>query len=116
MRRMIVGISQGKLGEALGITFQQVHKYEKGTNRIGAGRLQLIALVLGVPIEFFFKGVPHASRRGAFASDAGLGHATSFLSTSEGVQLMHAFMRVADPKIRRRFLSFVKAMAESNSV
>jgi len=64
MRRVIVGMSQEKLGELLGITFQQVHKYEKATNRIGASRLQHVAKALGVPIEFFFEGAPHSSRRG----------------------------------------------------
>jgi transcriptional regulator with XRE-family HTH domain len=61
MRRMIVGMSQEKLGEALEVTFQQVQKYEKGTNRMRASRLQQIAKVLGVPIEFFFEGAPHVS-------------------------------------------------------
>src|ERR671914_1569018 len=68
MRRMIVGMSQEKLGESLGLTFQQVQKYEKGTNRIGASRLQQISKVLGVPIEFFFEGAPNVGSLGAAAS------------------------------------------------
>src|ERR671926_591337 len=61
LRRMLIGMSQEKLGEALGITFQQVQKYEKGTNRIGASRLHQIAQVLGVPISFFYEGAPEES-------------------------------------------------------
>jgi transcriptional regulator with XRE-family HTH domain len=111
MRRMIVGMSQEKLGEALGLTFQQVQKYEKGTNRIGASRLQQIAKVLGVPIEFFFEGAPNVSSQGVVASDVAPGYVADFLSTSEGVQLTRAFVRITDPKIRRRLISLVKAMA-----
>ena len=61
MRRMMLSMSQEKLGDALGLTFQQVQKYEKGTNRIGASRLQQIAHILQVPVSFFFEGAPHAS-------------------------------------------------------
>jgi transcriptional regulator with XRE-family HTH domain len=115
MRRMIVGMSQEKLGEALGLTFQQVQKYEKGTNRIGASRLQQIAKVLGVPIEFFFEGAPNVSSQGVVASDVAPGYVADFLSTSEGVQLTRAFVRITDPKIRRRLISLVKAMAGDES-
>jgi transcriptional regulator with XRE-family HTH domain len=111
MRRMIVGMSQEKLGEALGITFQQIHKYERGTDRIGASRLQQIAKTLGVSIEFFFEGPPHARRR-VVAND---GKEAEFLSTPEGVQLTRAFLRVANRKIRRQFISLVKAIAEDES-
>src|SRR5262245_65877 len=109
MRRMIVGMSQEKLGEALGVTFQQIYKYERGTDRIGASRLQQIAKALGVPIEFFFEGLPHARRRVIVTSD---GLEADFLSTSEGVRLMQAFVRVTNPKVRRQFIALVKAMAE----
>jgi transcriptional regulator with XRE-family HTH domain len=111
MRRMIVGMSQEKLGEALGLTFQQVQKYEKGTNRIGASRLQQIAKVLGVPIEFFFEGAPNVSSQGVVASDVAPGYVADFLSTSEGVQLTRAFVRITDPNVRRRLISLVKALA-----
>ena len=111
MRRMIVGMSQEKLGEALGITFQQVQKYEKGTNRIGASRLQPIARVLGVPIEFFFEGAPHVSGQGVVAKDVAPGSVADFLTTSEGVQLVRAFVGITDPAVRRRLISLVKAIA-----
>jgi transcriptional regulator with XRE-family HTH domain len=112
MRRMIIRMSQETLGEALGITFQQVQKYEKGTNRIGASRLQQTANVLGVPIEFFFEGVPHVSSQGVDANDVAPGYVADFLSTSEGVQLTRAFVRITDPNVRRRLISLVKALAE----
>src|SRR5262249_53730629 len=91
MRRMIVGMSMREVGEALEITPQQVQKYEIGTNRIGAGRLQQFAKVLGVSIEFFFEGLPHGKQRNVVASD---GNEAEFLSTPEGVRLTRAFMRV----------------------
>ena len=111
MRRMIVGMSQEKLGEALGITFQQVQKYENGTNRISASRLQQIAKVLGVPIQFFFEGAPHVSSQRVTATDVSPDYVADFLTTSEGVQLTRAFVRITDPIVRRRFISLVKAMA-----
>ena len=109
MRRIIVGMSQEKLGEALGITFQQIHKYERGTDRIGASRLQQIAKTLGVSIEFFFEGLPRARWRDTVTSD---GNEAEFLSTPEGVRLMQAFMRVTNPKIRRQCIKLVKSIAE----
>ncbi len=110
MRRMIVGMSQDKLGEALGVTFQQVQKYEKGTNRTSASRLQQMAAVLGVPVEFFFEGAPRVGSQDVGASDVAPGYVASFLSTSEGVQLTRAFVRITDPKIRR-LISLVKVIA-----
>src|ERR1700749_4595042 len=65
MRRMMLGMSQEKLGDSLGLTFQQVQKYEKGTNRIGASRLQQISQILQVPVSFFFEGAPHLPGHGA---------------------------------------------------
>lgn len=114
MRRMLVSMSQEKLGTALGVTFQQVQKYERGTNRIGASRLQLIAKVLDVPVEFFFEGAPQASEAGdGFAEQHDNAYVADFLSTSEGVQLMRSFVRIADPKVRRRFLALVESVAHA---
>jgi transcriptional regulator with XRE-family HTH domain len=94
MRRMLIGMSQEKLGQTLGVTFQQVQKYEKGTNRIGASRLQHIASVLGVSVDFLFEGAPRSWMAGG-RDAAGLGGGAprpstwpDFLSTAEGVQLM----------------------------
>jgi transcriptional regulator with XRE-family HTH domain len=111
MRRMMISMSQEKLGERLGITFQQVQKYEKGTNRIGASRLQQIAGILGVPVSFFFEGAPggDGSDEG-FADSGNPAYVSDFLATSEGLALSKAFMKVSDPKLRRRIVDLVEAM------
>jgi transcriptional regulator with XRE-family HTH domain len=114
MRRMMLGMSQEKLGDALGLTFQQVQKYEKGTNRIGASRLQQISQILQVPVAFFFEGAPHLA--GAPVPD-GTEHAPSpayvsdFLATSDGLSLTKAFMRIPDAKLRRRIVDLVQQIA-----
>ena len=113
MRRMMLSMSQEKLGDALGLTFQQVQKYEKGTNRIGASRLQQISHILQVPVAFFFEGAPNLPGQ---ATD-GLREAPSpayvsdFLATSEGLALTKAFMRIKEPKLRRRVVELVKEIA-----
>jgi transcriptional regulator with XRE-family HTH domain len=113
MRRMLMGMSQEKLGEALGLTFQQVQKYEKGTNRIGASRLKQISQVLSVPIGFFFDGAPVTDGEdGGFAEAPSTGYVADFLSTSEGVQLNKAFIRIRDQKVRKRIVELVNALAE----
>jgi transcriptional regulator with XRE-family HTH domain len=112
MRRMMVSMSQEKLGERLGITFQQVQKYEKGTNRIGASRLQQIASALSVPIGFFFEGAPVPNSSGSGLSEpASPVYVSEFLATSEGLALTKAFMKVKDPKVRRRIVDLVEAIA-----
>lgn len=109
MRRMLIGMSQEKLGESLGLTFQQVQKYEKGSNRIGASRLYQIGAVLGVPIEFFFEGL---ERDAAVNGDGNAARFdTELLSSAEGIQLNSAFFSIADPRLRKRLLDLVKAMA-----
>jgi transcriptional regulator with XRE-family HTH domain len=112
MRRMLIGMSQEKLGEALGLTFQQVQKYEKGTNRIGASRLHRIASVLGVPVEFFYEGAPHGNVAGTgFAEPSSTTYVSDFLSTGEGVQLVKAFLAIKDPKIRRKVVELLAVLA-----
>jgi transcriptional regulator with XRE-family HTH domain len=112
MRRMMLGMSQEKLGDALGLTFQQVQKYEKGSNRIGASRLQQISLILQVPISFFFEGAPPPP-----GDQFGLGEApspayvTDFLATTDGLTLVKAFMRIPSSKLRRRIVDLVEEMA-----
>jgi transcriptional regulator with XRE-family HTH domain len=109
MRRLMVGMSQEKLGEALGLTFQQIQKYEKGTNRIGASRIQQISEILQIPVSFLFEGAP-----GSAASVEGLGEAPSpayvadFLATSEGLALIRAFTRIPDIKLRRAIVDMVE--------
>lgn len=112
MRRMMIGMSQEKLGENLGITFQQIQKYEKGTNRIGASRLQHISTVLGVSISFFFDGIPSATPgTPGFAEDASPAYVSDFLATSEGIALTRAFLKIPDSKVRRRIVDLVEALA-----
>jgi transcriptional regulator with XRE-family HTH domain len=116
MQRMLAGISQEKLGEALGLTFQQVQKYEKGTNRISASRLQQIAKMLNVPVAFFFEGAPAGDTAGGgFADTASTVYVADFLSTSEGVQLSKAFVRIKNPRVRRRVIDLVEALAEESA-
>lgn len=115
MRRMMLRMSQEKLGDALGITFQQVQKYEKGANRIGASRLQQISRALGVQPAFFFEDAPLPP---AIASEAGFGeepqtYVADFLSTTDGLALMRAFLRLRDARLRRRVVDLVETMAES---
>ena len=112
IRRMLIGMSQEKLGDLLGLTFQQVQKYEKGVNRIGAGRLYEIARILGVPIEFFYEGVAGGASGFAEAESAPL---MEFVSSGEGMQLSLAFMKIKDPKVRKRMLDLVKSLAEEET-
>jgi transcriptional regulator with XRE-family HTH domain len=112
MRRMMLGMSQEKLGDALSLTFQQVQKYEKGTNRIGASRLQQIAHFLQVPVSFFFDGAPDLPPGAAGMTEApSASYVSDFLATSEGLALAKAFMQIKDPKLRRRIVDLVLQIA-----
>jgi transcriptional regulator with XRE-family HTH domain len=113
LRRNMLGLSQEKLGEAIGLTFQQVQKYERGINRIGAGRLYEVAEILGVPISFFYEGmdgiqVPaeNGSEKPAAVMD--------FLSSNEGIQLSTAYMGIKDVKVRRKILDLVRSISDDN--
>lgn len=107
IRRMLIGMSQERLGDLLGLTFQQVQKYEKGINRIGAGRLFEIARILDVPIDFFYDGVGGPAEGMAEASAPVM----EFVSSTEGLQLSLSFMKIRDPKVRKRVLDLVKSLA-----
>lgn len=114
MRRMLIGMSQEKLGEQLGLTFQQVQKYEKGANRIGASRLYQIAQTLNVPVDYFYEGLALEDDKagsGGFAEAPPAGFDVSMLSTSEGIQLNSAFFAIADTEVRKRVLDLVKTLA-----
>src|SRR5579862_2866744 len=116
MRRMMLAMSQEKLGDALGLTFQQVQKYEKGTNRIGASRLQQISHILQVQVSFFFEGAPTVgtgSRQEGFAEASSPAYVSDFLATSDGLALTKAFMKIADSKLRRRIVDLVEQIAGS---
>src|SRR5918999_4024364 len=112
MRRMMLGMSQEKLGDALDLTFQQVQKYEKGTNRIGASRLQSIAHILQVPVAFFFEGAPSGARHADGLTEApSPAYISDFLASSEGLALTKAFMRIKEAKLRRRIVDLVEEIA-----
>jgi transcriptional regulator with XRE-family HTH domain len=114
MRRILLGLSQERLGEALGLTFQQVQKYEKGTNRIGASRLQQISKILQVPPSFFFEGAPVTEdvMPAGFAEPVSSAYVVDFLSSVEGIQLNKAFASIKDSRLRKRVLDLVVALAE----
>ena len=109
MRRLMLGMSQEKLGDALGLTFQQVQKYEKGTNRMGSSRLQQIANVLKVPVTFFFEGSPGQSKRDSKAPSPT--YVSDFLATSDGLALTKAFMQIKNAKLRRNIVNLVEEIA-----
>lgn len=116
LRRNMISMSQEKLGDSLGITFQQIQKYEKGSNRVGASRLQAIAQILGVPVSYFFDGAPglETDAPAGFAEDSETETMTAFYGSSEGLVLARAFVKIRDPKLRRRVVDLVKAMADGD--
>jgi transcriptional regulator with XRE-family HTH domain len=131
---MLIGMSQEKLGELLGLTFQQVQKYEKGANRIGASRLFDISQILAVPVSYFFDDVSEevASQHRAMAGHGGLGnhhngnghykdlesgpHMMEFVSSAEGFQLIRAYTKITDPRVRKRVLDLVKSLTGDEEV
>lgn len=117
MRRLMLDMSQEKLGDAIGLTFQQVQKYEKGANRIGASRLQQIAHILQVPVGFFFDGAPGVIGEGqTLASSPSVvpAHVTFFLATSNGLELSKHFMRLG-PETQRTIVAMVKQIADDHA-
>jgi transcriptional regulator with XRE-family HTH domain len=115
MRRLMLDMSQTDIANALGVTFQQVQKYEKGTNRISASRLQHIYQILQVPVSFFFEGAPAASgipQAAKGTADApSPAYVADFLATSDGLALVKAFMCIEDPKLRRSIVRLVEEIA-----
>ena len=113
LRRLLVGMSQEKLGERVGLTFQQIQKYEKGVNRIGASRLYQFADILEVPVQFFFEDAPDADGAPAagFAESGGTDFYYDFLNSREGLELNRAFMKIADPKVRRTIIDLVRSLS-----
>jgi len=111
MRRTMLGMSQSRLGELLGVTFQQIQKYEKGSNRISASRLQHTARVLEVSPGYFFEGAPTDSAKPGFAGESSQCYVVDFLATTEGLELNRAFLRIHDSKVRRRIVDLVIALA-----
>lgn len=117
LRRMLLGMSQERLGESMGLTFQQVQKYEKGVNRIGASRLFQISKILDVPVQFFFEEAPHAetgTARGMAEADSEA-FILEFLNSREGLELNRAFVKIANSKVRKSVVDLVRALSASES-
>lgn len=120
LRRTLLGMSQERLGEALGLTFQQVQKYERGVNRVGASRLFDLARVLDVPISFFFDDMPEplareyggtAVRRAVGFSETQEGFDDDTLHRRETLELVRAYYRITDPSVRKRVFDLIKSLA-----
>jgi transcriptional regulator with XRE-family HTH domain len=109
----MLGMSQEKLGDALGLTFQQVQKYEKGTNRIAASRLQHLAQLLQVPVTFFFDGAPQAGKKERASDAPSPDYVTEFLSTADGLALTEAFMHIRNAKLRRAIVHLVEDISRT---
>ena len=117
MRRMMLRMSQEKLGNAVGLSFQQIQKYEKGTNRMGASRLQQIAGVLRVPVPFFFEGLPQSSARPQVVDKAqSPDYLTQFLVTSEGLALVEGFRRIKSVSLRRSIVGLVEEITADHEI
>lgn len=121
LRRTLLGMSQERLGEALGLTFQQVQKYERGVNRIGASRLFDLARVLDVPIGFFFDDMPDAmggsmavTRRMAGFAEGQEGFEDDTLHRRETLELVRAYYRITDPAVRKRVFDLIKSLTPSD--
>jgi len=110
MRRQALGMSQSKLAAAIGLTFQQVQKYEKGTNRMGASRLMQIASVLEVPVTYFFEGAPGQPKISRTTPSPDF--VSEFLSREDGQALTHAFTRLRNAKIKRSIVRLVEDIAD----
>ena len=109
MRRLMLGMSQQKLAEAFGLTFQQVQKYKKGMNRLGSSRLQQAAHVLGVDVPFFFQDRSGEQVTAATPPDQ---YITDFVCSQDGLRLIRAFMRIDNSAIRRSIVALVDELAE----
>ena len=112
-RRTKLGMSQTTLADALGMSFQPVQKYEKGANRIGAGRLQHIAQILKMPVQSFFEGLPEHGQRRSPTDAPDAQYVADYLATSDGLNLTKAFMQIRDPKLRRSIVNLVEQIADS---
>jgi transcriptional regulator with XRE-family HTH domain len=109
MRRLMLAMSQQQLGGELGITFQQVQKYEKGTNRISASRLQAMSHILQVPVSFFFEGAPQPAGTLQRSGEAPFpAYVSDFLAEADGLKLVRAFMQISDAKLRRSLVRLVE--------
>ena len=116
LRRNMIGMSQEKLGESLGITFQQIQKYEKGMNRISVARLVDIAKILNVDIDFFFDGIKSGKTEAGFADSGAPPYVADMMSTPEGLQLVRTFASIKSSKIRKSIVQLVSTLAAQEEV
>lgn len=122
LRRMVIGMSQEKLGEQMGLTFQQIQKYEKGTNRIGASRLYQLSQIMDVPVQFFFEDAPFeisgrdAAGRVGFSESKTEAYLLDFLNSRDGLELNKAFVKITDPKVRKRVVELVRALSDDVAI
>jgi transcriptional regulator with XRE-family HTH domain len=109
---MLLGMSQEAIADKLGLTFQQVQKYEKGVNRIGASRLFQLATVLGVPVQYFFQDMPLTAESGQTMVEEHAAESAimDFLRTNDGMELTKAFLRISDVRSRRAILELVRSL------
>ena len=117
LRRMLMGMSQERLGDSMALTFQQVQKYEKGVNRIGASRLFQISKILDVPVQFFFEEAPdlaEASAAPGMAEPESETFIIEFLNSREGLELNRAFSKISDAKIRKSVIDLVRALSATD--
>ena len=115
LRRMLLSMSQEKLGNEMGLTFQQIQKYEKGTNRIGASRLYHISQILEVPVQFFFDDAPMPAGQSKGMSEPKMENFLyEFISTRDGLELIRAFVSIHDPKVRKRIVDLVRTLSSED--
>ncbi|HEV7323292.1 MAG TPA: helix-turn-helix transcriptional regulator [Ensifer sp.] len=112
LKRALMGVSQSTLAQGLGVSFQQVQKYEKGLNRIGSSRLQAIADILGVPVSWFFEEALGGLSKAKAPEFVGEGESARFLNSAEGLALNRSFVRIHDPKLRTKIIHLVQALAK----
>ena len=109
MTRQTLGMSQTVLGNALDLTFQQIQKYEKGTNRLSSSRLQMISKITGVPVSFFFEGGPNISTNTPDQSHS-INYIAEFIASSDGLALVRAYSKIKDSRVKRRLIQLIEAL------
>lgn len=114
MRRVMLGLSQETIGKAIGVTFQQVQKYERGVNRMGASRLYDFAKYLTIPVSYFFEGLEGMPATGVAEEPAPFEH--DKMASRETLEMMRAYYRISDPNVRKRLFDMIKALANDDSV
>ena len=115
LRRQVLKMSQERLGEQLGVTFQQVQKYERGANRVGASRLWRLSQVLDVPVSFFFEGLTTDIESGEFAENDQMPIVYDFINSSDGVALAKAVSQITNKAVRRQILELARSLAKDSA-